>query len=135
MRVRLSIASLTLIFGFAVVACRPPAEGANGARAQGNLVQVTWEIADEPRVGPTALVVRVMKDGAPVTGASVEVTGDMTHAGMVPVIANAPMTEPGMYVTQDFAFDMAGDWVLTAEIHLEDGLTVTNSTETTVARP
>lgn len=98
-------------------------------------MQVTWEIADEPRVGPANLVVRVMRDGAPVTGASVEVTGDMTHAGMVPVIAKAPMTEPGTYVTQNFVYDMAGDWVLTAEINLEDGLTVTNSTATTVARP
>jgi hypothetical protein len=65
------------------------------------------------------------------SGAQVEVTGDMTHAGMMPVIATATETEPGLYQTEDFAFTMAGDWILSAEIELPDG--GTSSTEASVS--
>ena len=56
-----------------------------------------------------------------VSGATVEVTGDMTHAGMVPVITEASESEPGLYRADDFEFTMAGDWIITAEVELPDG--------------
>jgi hypothetical protein len=42
----------------------------------------------------------------------------MTHAGMEPVITEATATENGLYQTEDFAFTMAGDWILQAEVTL-----------------
>ena len=76
--------------------------------------------------------VGVRNDGFP----SVTVTGDMTHAGMVPVVADAlPADAPGAYLTDDFAYDMAGDWVLTAEVTLDDGRRGFGETRVTVARP
>ncbi len=75
-----------------------------------------------PMVGP-AQVVAFLTDttGAPLTGAQVLIRGDMTHAGMSPVIDTAEEAGPGRYAVQDFRFTMAGDWILTVQASLEDG--------------
>ena len=63
----------------------------------------------------------VRTGGEAETGATVRVIGDMTHAGMAPVLADAVETEPGVYVAEGFAFTMAGDWIVDAEVTTEDG--------------
>lgn len=75
-----------------------------------------------PLVGP-ALVVVELTDlaGDPVEGARVRVEGTMTHAGMVPVFADAEPTGGGRYRVQEFDFTMGGDWILRAHITLPDG--------------
>jgi hypothetical protein len=45
----------------------------------------------------------------------------MTHAGMVPVVADAPEVEDGVYRSDGFAFDMAGDWIITVDVTHPDG--------------
>ena len=67
------------------------------------------------------MVVYLLAAGEGVAGASVEVAGDMANAGMRPVIVSATETEPGLYRAEDFAFTMAGDWLLSAEVTLPDG--------------
>lgn len=119
----------------ALVGCRPP-EAGGGARAADADVRVRVEAPPDPVVGPDTVRVLVLADDAPARDATVEVTGDMTHAGMIPVVADAlPDDAPGTYATRDFAYDMAGDWVLTAEVTLPDGRRGFGETTVTVARP
>jgi hypothetical protein len=75
------------------------------------------------RVGPAAIEVRLESDGQPGHGASVRVVGDMTHAGMVPVVAAPSTSAAAVYRTEGFAFDMVGDWVITAEVRYPDAVT------------
>jgi len=116
-----------------LVGCRPPGEGAqnaSGGAAQG--ITVRTELASEPAVGPAEVNVYVLRDNAAVSGAEVVVTGDMTHAGMEPVTAPAPEVETGLYRTEGFEFNMAGDWLLTTEVTLPDGTEVTDEVPVTV---
>ena len=70
---------------------------------------------DPPPVGhATVTVTLVVRANAPVSGATVGVEGNMSHAGMEPVFAEAHEVAPGRYATP-FAFTMAGDWVLTVD--------------------
>ncbi len=51
----------------------------------------------------------------------VEVVGDMTHAGMIPVEAEAHPAGPGLWRVEDFDFNMRGDWVLTITAYDKKG--------------
>ena len=105
-----------------LAACRPPDEGGGTAgRASSDGVTVAMEIESEAVVGRAPVRVSVQRDSEGVSGASVEVIGEMTHAGMVPVIAEAREVEPGVYRAEDFEFNMAGDWVVSAEVSLGSG--------------
>ena len=114
---RWALVALLLV---ALAACRPPADRTSGSGTVSG--DVTVELLTRPaRVGPAAIEVRVRRDDAPASGASVRVTGDMTHAGMVPIVAEAPEVEAGRYRSDGFAFDMAGDWILTVDVTYADG--------------
>lgn len=64
-------------------------------------------------VGPARVEMRLTdRSSAPVTGATVQVEGTMSHAGMSPVIRDAVETADGQYTVDDFEFTMAGGWVL-----------------------
>ena len=84
-------------------------------------VQIRIEADGALALGEVPLVVYLLEDGAGVSGATVELTGDMTHAGMVPVIAEATEAEPGLYRAETFEFTMAGDWIITADVELPGG--------------
>ncbi|MDQ3398525.1 MAG: FixH family protein [Deinococcota bacterium] len=112
------LALLTLLL---TPACRPPETGtrrASGADAQR---QVTVTLPEGPRLGNAPVLVEIRDGGQPFSGASVRITGDMTHAGMVPVIVQAQEQASGRYVAEDFAFSMAGDWILTVDIGYPEG--------------
>ncbi|HMM41228.1 MAG TPA: FixH family protein [Thermomicrobiales bacterium] len=87
--------------------------GRDDASGSGN---VTARIMLHPApavVGPARVEMRLTdRSNAPVTGATVQVEGTMSHAGMAPVIRDAVETADGQYTVDDFAFTMAGDWVL-----------------------
>lgn len=113
---------LVLTALFTLVGCRPPDNaGRSGQTETNSAVQVRLELAGEPAVGPAEVRVYVLEANAAAQNAEITVTGTMTHAGMEPVISEAAATENGLYQTQDFAFDMAGDWLLQAEVTLADG--------------
>ena len=116
---------LAILLFFLLTACRPPEpSAANTEEGVGNAdgVRVSLELPQKPAVGPAPVRVYVLgSDNQAVTGASVSVTGTMTHAGMEPVIAEARPTENGLYQTQDFTFTMAGDWIVQTEVTLPDG--------------
>ena len=76
----------------------------------------------ELKVGATNLLVSVVNaDGQPIEGASVDVVGNMNHAGMAPVIVedNTTLTD-GNYVIP-FEWTMAGDWFVDVAVTLADG--------------
>jgi hypothetical protein len=88
-------------------------------------IQLEWLTADKPlRVGLDALIFTLKNARAePIRGALIEVRGDMTHAGMVPVDGKAEGgTDDGRYVVP-FEWTMGGDWIVTVRATLPDGRT------------
>jgi hypothetical protein len=73
------------------------------------------------RWGPPASSSTSGTPPGPLEGAEVRVEGNMSHAGMVPVLATAQEEAPGIYAVSDFRFTMAGDWILTTRATLPDG--------------
>ena len=122
-----------------VSACRAPqSDGSPSAAAAGGSATAALmriELPDDPVVGPAQVEVFLLDGDTGVEGADVEVVGDMTHAGMEPVIADAGTVEPGLYRTEDFRFTMAGDWILTVTATLPDGTTVREEAFATVSSP
>ena len=120
-----------------VAGCRPPADRASGgaSAASDGARQVETRLVEEaPRVGPATVEVEVRHEGELVDGATVRVTGDMTHAGMVAVVSDAVAAGPGLYRTDDFTFTMAGDWILTIDVVYPDGVTRQTAVPLSVAR-
>jgi hypothetical protein len=74
-----------------------------------------------PRVGKVTITVHI-KDtsGAAVFGARLHFEGNMSHAGMAPVFAEARETAPGRYQSV-MELPMAGDWNITVHVTLSDG--------------
>lgn len=139
-----AIFSLLIVGTFA--ACGPSetqananneASGATGSveTSGASSVLLRTETETNPVVGPSTVTVFVLNpDGSGVPGATVEVTGDMTHAGMVPVIDTAEEVRAGEYATRNFEFTMAGDWILTTDVTLADGTSLTDEIELNVTR-
>jgi YtkA-like protein len=74
-----------------------------------------------PRVGKVTITLNIKDaaDGA-VAGARLNIEGSMSHAGMVPVFADATEIEPGRYRAV-MELSMAGDWNVTVHLTLSDG--------------
>jgi hypothetical protein len=95
---------------------------------------VTHEIAPQPpRVGRVAIALRLADgSGKAATGARVVLEGNMSHAGMSPVFAEALETGNGSYrATMDLS--MAGDWIMLVHVTLADGRKVEQQFEITVS--
>lgn len=93
-------------------------------------------VAPDPAVvGPANLQVTLTDaSGAPVEGASVSLKGDMSHAGMKPVLAEASGGANGIYDAQ-WMWTMAGDWFVTVTATLPDGRTLVRRFDLAVTRP
>ena len=74
-----------------------------------------------PRVGQVAITLRMTAaSGTPITKARIRLEGNMSHAGMVPVFADATEIDAGRYrATMDLS--MAGDWLVLVQATLADG--------------
>lgn len=95
-------------------------------------VTITLEAASLD-VGPTTLVVTVTTAGGePVDDAAVSLRGDMTHAGMMPVLADASSEGADGRYLAPFEWTMGGDWVITVEATLADGAVAKKSFDLTV---
>jgi hypothetical protein len=106
---------LLLLVTLALTACQ---------QAEDNLPDVSVDLAispDPPQVGPATVTVTLHDaDGEPIGGAEMKLEGTMTHAGMVPVFADATETEPGQYEAT-LEFTMGGDWIIIVRATLPDG--------------
>lgn len=99
------------------------AAGCRGPTGATPDVLVEHEVSPQPpKVGPAVFDLR-MRDAAsskPLSGARVRLEGNMTHAGMTPVFAEATEAEPGRYRAA-LEFTMGGDWVFIVHAALPDG--------------
>ena len=96
-------------------ACKPPPDRA-ATQGDGS-VTIVAELVEPPAIGPAPVVVRLTDpEGEGIDGASVRLEGDMTHAGMVPVLTDAVGAGDGVYRADDMHFTMAGDWIITITV-------------------
>ncbi len=106
---------LGLLMVLAVASC---------GRGGKDLTDVAVELAiepDPPQIGPATLTVTLHDaSGQPISGAVVELEGNMSHAGMVPVLAQASEGAPGRYLAV-LEFTMGGDWFILVRADLPDG--------------
>jgi hypothetical protein len=130
------VRQFSVLFGVFLVltACRPPNASSSGSTNLPEGVQVQIELGDNPMTGNLPVSVFILKDNQGVSGAKVEVTGNMTHAGMKPVIVKAKESEAGLYLADPFVIEMPGDAVITTDITLSDGTKFTVNKALTVAQ-
>ena len=83
---------------------------------------LTHEVSPQPpRIGPSTITLKVADaSGKPATGIRMRVEGNMSHAGMTPVFADAKETDPGRY-SSTMELAMAGDWYVVVHMTLPDG--------------
>ena len=108
-------ACLFLVLWFCLTGC---------SRGGADLPDVGMELVIEPQppqLGPaTVTVVLTDANGLPISGAEVSLEGNMSHAGMVPVFADASEVSPGTYQA-GLEFTMGGDWFILVRADLPDG--------------
>ncbi len=80
--------------------------------------------AGSTALGETNLVVTVKdQSGIPINDATVNIKGDMVHAGMSPVLGESSKGDSGTY-TVPYEWTMAGDWILSVDVILSDGTVI-----------
>jgi YtkA-like len=122
---------LTLVLVLA--ACKPQNAASGNTKLPAG-IQVQLEVGDAPKTGNLPVSIYILKDNQALSGAVVSVTGNMTHAGMEPVIATATESEAGLYKAEPFVIEMPGDAVISADITLSDGTKFTVNKALTVAQ-
>lgn len=109
--------ALASVLTAVVPACGTPAQDDASA-------ELTFELTfdpDPPRVGPSRVTLELSDAaGEPVEGASLRLEGNMNHAGMVPVFADASEVEPGRYAAE-LEFTMGGDWIVLVDAKTPEG--------------
>ena len=78
-------------------------------------------LPNPPVVGAATLTLRLTSsDDQPITGAAIELEGNMNHAGMTPIFSQASEVSPGRYEAP-LEFTMGGDWFILVKATLGDG--------------
>ncbi|MBI1256055.1 MAG: hypothetical protein GC204_01165 [Chloroflexi bacterium] len=121
---------LLLILLLLAAGCRQAATPPT-ASSQTTQIAITMN-PDPPTVGDSTLTVTVNTQNQPLADASVAVRGDMTHAGMRPVIADAASTDAQGKVDIPFKWSMSGDWIVTVTVTLPDKSEVSQDFNVTV---
>ena len=119
MTTRRSGAGLRRAWWPALLACALAACSGDGPPAD---VAFTVEVTPQPpHVGTATVEARLATaGGAPVEGATLHVEGNMSHAGMVPELAEAVEVQPGLY-RAELELSMGGDWLLLLTADLPGG--------------
>ena len=108
-------ALLLFVLVLSVAGCRRPNDGDRAVKVELNVEP------SPPKVGPARLTLAVKDDqDRPVEGAKLKLEGNMAHAGMKPVFADAKEDRPGRY-RAEMEFTMAGDWFVLIDGQLADG--------------
>jgi len=88
---------------------------------------------DPPAVGDATLEITLTDgEGNPIEDARLNVKGDMSHAGMEPVLAEVEGGAGGVYQVP-FRWTMGGDWFVTVDAVLADGTTISRRFDLAVA--
>jgi hypothetical protein len=98
-----------------VQSCQNPGESVSD-------LTLAHEVSPQPpRVGQVAITLKATNaSGIPVTGAHITLEGNMSHAGMAPVFAEATEIAPGRYRAL-IELSMAGDWFVQVHLSLPGG--------------
>ena len=108
----------------ALAACCALLTACSGSSGSSTSVHVELSFDPLPAIGDSTCIVAVHDaSGAPLSGARIEIEGNMNHAGMVPVLATGTETSKGVY-SAPFEFTMGGDWIVLLHIELADGRVV-----------
>jgi hypothetical protein len=85
-------------------------------------VNVDVQFAPQPpKVGPAKVTIKLAGPGSkPLEGAAIKLEGNMNHAGMKPVFADATEIKPGSYEAT-LELTMGGDWFVLVDVALADG--------------
>ncbi|MCB0200905.1 MAG: FixH family protein [Caldilineae bacterium] len=134
-QLRRSFILLILALGLALTlsACQRASQQIDTGASSG--IAMTLAVNPDPATVGQAQVTVTINDasGQPVSGAAVAIKGDMSHAGMMPVLADATEDGAGVYRT-DLEWTMAGDWIVTVTATLADGQTVEQQFDLSVAQ-
>jgi hypothetical protein len=123
------IVFLVIIF-LLFAGCR---QAAPTADPSAQAVQIAVSIAPQPpTVGASTLTISVTRQNQPLAGVSVAVRGDMTHAGMRPIIADAATTDAQGKLVLPFKWSMSGDWIVSVTVTLADNTQVAQDFNITV---
>jgi YtkA-like len=97
--------------------------------------QITLTAVPSPAaVGESRLVIRVLDAGGePIDDARLSVKADMSHAGMIPVLAQVDGGGEDGYYELPFEWTMAGDWIVTIEAALPDQTVITERFDLSVS--
>lgn len=107
-------AALALACILGTVACRKP-EGA------GSLALALRVTPAPPSVGTASVEVTVTDAaGAPVSGGTLRLEGNMSHPGMRPSLGECRESAPGQY-RGPLELTMAGDWFIEVDASFPDG--------------
>lgn len=129
---RRSIVSWICLFVlFSMTACGSATDSTGNANVQITLLP--------PAQGAAADSLQIQLRTAtqePITDATVSLEGNMNHAGMAPIIADAVTdaadgNSDGIYQVP-FQFSMLGDWIITIAVTLADGSQVTEDIPVTI---
>lgn len=106
--------AVLLVFALTLAGCRQS--------AQTSTADISIALrAESLAVGETTLHITLTDaSGQPVSAQKIEVRGDMTHAGMQPVLAASSTGENGVY-DLPFEWTMSGDWIVTVKATMADG--------------
>jgi hypothetical protein len=108
-----------------------------GCSRKGADVTVTWSVQPPRPSAGVEIVVRLKiktADAAPVTGAKMRFTAQMSHPGMAPIIGTVVERGAGVYETR-LQLSMAGDWILVASGDLPDGQRIESSFRVSDVQP
>jgi succinate-acetate transporter protein len=96
----------------------------------GPALVVQSEISPQPAKVGFATIMILLSDlsSKPVSGATIVLEADMSHAGMAPVFGGSTEVAPGRY-SGNLAFSMAGDWVVLLHMTLPNGARVERQIE------
>ena len=112
-RARIEALITGLLAALGLAACAPEDAAVN--------LDVALRFDPPPTVGETTCTVSLVgPEGRPIQDATVSLEGNMNHAGMVPVFADAAEAAPGEYEAP-FEFTMGGDWFVIVRAELSDG--------------
>jgi hypothetical protein len=108
------------------------AAGCHRAQPADSLEGVTlaWQLSPQPpHEGKETVTVDLTGPAEkPLTGATVRVEGNMSHAGMKPVFGDGKEVRPGRYEVP-LEFTMGGDWFLLIDVKLADGRSMTRKVD------
>jgi hypothetical protein len=116
-----SVRNFLLVTGFLILllmfsACR------RGSSKDIPEIGIDLTVSPNPPSVGAATISLVLSDaeGRPIEGATIELEGNMSHAGMAPVFTQAEAAGPGHYEAP-IEFTMGGDWFILVKATLPDG--------------